>query len=126
MKNNSLSYYKILLVALISSLSITGIGFLDNYFWNTVFAIIGMIAYAIVGVLYSLHLITNKKDGKDAFIVVFVILIIIGIFIYQGIIKFQQWLVSWPLWIKIVIPSILLVGIISVIVLMILKKKRTD
>ena len=126
MKQDSLNYYKILLVALISSLSITGIGFLDSYFWNTVFAVIGMMAYTIVGILYSLHILTNRKEGRDAFIVVFLILIILGLFVYQGIMKFQQWLISWPLGIKILVPSALFVGIITVIVLMVLKKNRTE
>lgn len=124
MKNNSLSEYKVLLVTLITSLSITGISLIDDQIWNLIILIIGMIAYSIVGILYSLHVITGKNAGKDAYAVVFIVLLILGYCVYQGIVKFQQWVLSWPLWIKILIPVILTLLIILVITIMIIKSRQ--
>lgn len=123
MKHNSLNEYKVLLITLISSLAITGIGFIDNQIWNTIFAVLGIITYGIVGLLYSAHIISGKQAGKDAYVVVFVILLLLGFYVYKGIVEFQQWLVSWPLWCKILVPSLLFVCIVLIIVLMYLKNK---
>lgn len=113
-KNGGLDKYKALLTALLSSLVITGVGFIDNYITNIILAGIGTLAYLIVGILYSLHLIHGKNAGKEAFSAIFVILLLIGFVIYNGIIAFTHWLVSWPLWCKILIPVILVISIISV------------
>lgn len=113
MKRNTLNEYKVLLVTLITSLSITGISFLDNKIWNLIMVIIGMLAYAIVGMLFSLHLLDGKNAGKEAFAAVLIILLVVGIYVYQGIISFQKWILSLALWIKILIPSILILIIIG-------------
>ena len=124
MKKSSLKDYKILLVTLISLLAITGIGFIDNALWNIIFAVVGVIAYFIVGLLYSTGLIDGKREGSEANAAVFIILIIIGILIYQGLRKFQQWLVSWPLALKIIVPSCIVLFIIFAIVMIIVINKK--
>ena len=126
MKHNSFNEYKVLLITLISSLTITGIGFIDNQIWNTIFAVLGIITYGIVGLLYSAHLISGKRAGKDAFAIIFIILILVGFYVYEGIIEFQKWLISWPLWCKILIPILLTTGIIITIILMMLKNKHLN
>lgn len=124
MKRNSLGIYKVLLVSLITSLSITGIGFLDNKIWNLIMLIIGMVAYSIVGLLFSIELISGKKAGKEAYAAVFIILLILGYCVYNGIIKLQQWILSWPLYVKIIVPSVLGCLIAATIVLIILINRR--
>lgn len=126
MKRSSLKDYKALLVTLISLLAITGIGFIDDAIWNIVFAIIGVLAYLIVGFLYSTGLIDGRREGSEANSAIFIILIIIGIIIYQGLRKFQKWLVSWPLAIKIIVPSFLLLLIAFVIIMMIVLRKKDN
>lgn len=127
MKKSNLVVYKILLTALISSLAITGISFLDNQIWNLVMLIVGMITYAIVGLLFSLGLIAGKNAGKEAYAAVFIILLLIGYCIYEGIVKIQQWVLSWPLFVKILIPIILGLLIAGTITILIVKKrKNTD
>lgn len=64
MINNNLVVYKTLLVVLISSLAITGIGFLDNQIWNTIMLIICIIVYAVVGSLFSVGIICGTKRGE--------------------------------------------------------------
>ena len=123
MKNN-LNGYKVILVALVSSLVITGVGFIDNYITNIILAGIGTLAYAIVGVLYSLNLIHGKNAGKEAFIAVLIILLLIGLAVYNGFIAFTNWLASWPLWCKILVPSLLVAGIVTTIVFIRLKNKK--
>ena len=126
MKDNLIDYYKILLISLISSLTITGVGFIDDKIWNLIFVIIGMVSYAIVSLLYSIKALKGKQAGKEAYTTIFLILIIIGFYIYQGVINFQKWLMSWPLWVKIMVPSILLILIIMVVILMCIKIKKTN
>lgn len=125
MKNSSFNEYKVLLITLISSLAITGIGFIDNQIWNTIFAVLGITTYGIVGLLYSVHIISGKQAGKDAYAVVFIVLLLLGFYVYKEIVEFQLWLVSWPLWCKILVPSLLITGIITTIVLMSLKNKNS-
>lgn len=127
MNNNNLVVYKTLLVVLISSLAITGIGFLDNQIWNTIMLIVGMIAYAVVGLLFSFGIIAGKNAGKEAYAAVFIILLLIGYCIYEGIVKIQQWVLSWPLFVKILVPIILGLLIAGTITILIVKKrKNTD
>lgn len=126
MKNNSLTSFKVLLVLLITSFSITGISFLDDKIWNLVMAIVGVVAYAIVGGLYSIHAISGKHAGKEAYAAVFIILLIVGYCVYQEIIKFQQWILSWPLAVKIIVPSIMALLIAGTIALLIVKLKKAS
>ncbi len=116
MKNN-LNGYKVILVALFSSLVITGVGFIDNYIVNIVLAAIGTAAYAIVGILYSLHLIHGKKAGKEAFAAISIILLLVGLCVYNGFMVFTHWLSSWPLWCKILVPSLLVLAIIVTLIM---------
>lgn len=89
--------------------------------------IVGMITYAIVGLLFSLGLIAGKNAGKEAYAAVFIILLLIGYCIYEGIVKIQQWVLSWPLFVKILVPIILGLLIAGTITILIVKKrKNTD
>ena len=124
-KQNSLGIYKSILVTLITSLSITGISYLDNAIWNTIMIIVGLLSYSIVSILFSLHLIHGKNAGKEAYAFVFIILIILGYCVYNGIIAFQKWVLNWQLYIKILIPTILLL-LITVSFILFLKAKRTN
>ncbi|MDD3383125.1 MAG: hypothetical protein PHT83_06500 [Bacilli bacterium] len=126
MKNNSLTSFKVLLVLLITSFSITGISFLDDKIWNIVMAIVGVVAYAIVGGLYSIHAISGKHAGKEAYAAVFIILLLLGYCVYQGIIKLQLWILSWPLAVKIIVPSIMALLIAGTITLLIVKLKKAS
>ena len=67
-----------LLVFLISSIAITGISFIDGKIWDIIFLVVGMIAYAIVGFLFSIGLLSTKKDGKDAYAFVFLLLLLVN------------------------------------------------
>ena len=109
------------LVFLISSIAITGISIIDGKIWDIVFLIIGMIAYAIVGLLFSVGLLFGRKAGKDAYAFVFLLLILAGYGFYQLLVTTRNWILSWPLIIKIVIPSILMVGM-TVALFFVIKK----
>lgn len=115
--------YKVLLTTLLTSLAITGVSFLDNFVWNAIIAVLGIIAYFIVGALYSVKMISNKKEGKDAYAIVFSILVILGFFVYQGITSFQKWILSWPIWIKVSLITGLVVSTIFITIILLIKKK---
>ena len=67
MKSNNISFgiYKILLVTLVTSLTITGISYIDDKIWNLIMCVIGMLAYSIVGVLFSIGILHGKNAGKE-------------------------------------------------------------
>lgn len=96
-----------ILVFLISSLTITGISFIDGKIWDIIFIIVGMIAYAIVGFFFSIGLLSTKKDGQGAFVFVFFLLILGGYGVYKGLEALRKWILSWPLAAKIIVPSVI-------------------
>lgn len=124
MNNKGITALKSLLIVLITSISITGISFLDDKIWNIIIAVIGVGAYGIVGLLYSIHLIDGKQEGKTAYAAVVIILIIIGFLIYQGIIMVEQWILSWPIAVKIIVPTIMGLLIVGTTILLVIKKKK--
>lgn len=111
-----------LIVALVGTISITGISLIDSNFWNLVFRILGMIAYGIVGLFYSLGLISTKKEGREAFWKTLLVLIILGFFVYEGIVRVQNWFLSWALGWKIAFFSVLGAMLLFVIFLFVKSK----
>lgn len=126
MNSKSLNAFRGLLITLITATAITGISFLDDQIWNIAMAIVGVAAYGIVSLLYSFHLISGKEAGKEAYAAVFIILLIIGVFLYNGILKVEQWIISWPLFIKILVPSLLGIGIITVSSILIVNRVKNN
>ena len=118
MKSKTLSVYKVILVTLITSISITGVSFLDNKIWNLVMLGLGMVTYAIVGIMFSLGLISGRNAGKESYSAVFIILILIGYFVYQGIVRLQEWIISWSPIMKVVVPVSMLIMIAGTTILM--------
>lgn len=114
-----------LLVFLISSITITGISFLDGKIWDIVFLVVGMIAYAIVSVLLSIGFLHGRESGKDAYFYVFFLLILLGYGFYKLLEKLKAWIMAWPLGAKIAMPCSLLLGILAVIAVL-LYLKRSD
>lgn len=110
-----------LLVFLISSLAITGISFIDDQVWNVIFLVVGMVAYAIVGFMFSIGFLHGKQAGKEAYAFVFFLLLLGGYSVYKGLEQLKLWVLAWPLFVKILVPSI--IGIIAVAVLIVLVKK---
>ena len=124
-----------LLVFLISSLAITGISFIDGKVWDVIFVVVGLVAYAIVGVLFSIGILSTKKQGGDAYALFFFLLILGGYGVYKALEALRNWILSWPLAAKIAVPSAIGAAIIVGIVLTIryaiknkdkLKKEHSD
>ena len=112
-----------LLVFLISSLTITGISFIDDKIWNAIFLVVGMIAYAIVGIMFSIGILHGKQAGKDAYALVFFLLLLGGYAVYKGLDLLKLWALSWPPFVKILVPSAIGLCIVGVVILIILYKK---
>ena len=113
-----------LLVFLISSLAIIGISFIDDQIWNVIFLIVGMVTYAIVGFMFSIGFLHGKQAGKEAYAFVFFLLLLGGYAVYKGLEQLKLCVLTWPLFVKILVPSIIGLGVIAVVVLIILFKKR--
>lgn len=115
-----------LLVFLISSLAITGVSFIDGKIWDFIFIVVGMVAYAIVGILFSIGVLHGKEAGKDAYAFVFFLLIIAGYGVYKGLEKLRLWILAWPLVVKIIVPIMIALLIGVLITLIIIKRKRNN
>ena len=115
-----------LLVALISSLAITGLSFIDDQIWSVVFIVLGMAAYAIVGVLFALGVLHGRQSGRDAYALVFFLLILGGWGVYRGLVAFKEWVISWPIAVKIIVPSLIALAIGAVIFLIVWRKRKRE
>lgn len=115
-----------LLVFLISSLTITGVSFIDGKIWDVIFIVVGMVTYAIVGVLFSIGVLHGKEAGKEAYVFVFFLLILAGYGVYKGLEKLRLWILAWPLAIKIIVPIMIALLIGALITLIIIKRKRNN
>lgn len=120
--------FNALLVFLISSIAITGISFIDGRIWDVIFVVVGMVAYAVVGFLFSIGILSTRKDGKDAYALVFLLLILGGYGFYKLLELIRNWVLSWPLFVKILVPSLIIaglcLGIFFVVRKMIVEKKQ--
>jgi len=124
-QNNQFSIVEfwVLLAFLVSSIIITGVSFIDGIIWDVIFIILGEIAYSIVGLLIAAGVLRGKKNCKEAYSFIIVLLILGGYAIYKVLHNFKIWVLSWPLYVKILVPSIFLVLLIGLIVLIVLHKK---
>lgn len=115
-----------LLVFLISSLTITGVSFIDGKIWDVIFIVVSMVTYAIVGVLFSIGVLHGKEAGKEAYVFVFFLLILAGYGVYKGLEKLRLWILAWPLAIKIIVPIMIALLIGALITLIIIKRERNN
>lgn len=115
-----------LLSLLISSLAITGISFIDGKIWDIVLLVIGLIAYAVVGLLFSIGVLQGKKAGKDAYALVSVLLLLGAYAVYKGLVKFKIWVLSWPIVAKILVPIGIGILLGLVIVFILLRKEKEN
>ncbi len=118
--------YIAVLTFLISSLTITGISFIDGKIWDIVFLVIGMVAYTIVGALFSIGVLHGKQAGKEAYILFTILLLLGGYAVYKGLLAFKEWVISWPLFVKIIVPIIIFLLIVGIIVLIVFKRKKEN
>ena len=103
-----------MIIILIKSCSITSVGFIDNKIWDLVIAALSNISYYIVGLSYKSGLIKGEKVGSNAYSIIFIIGII---FTYTLIAKIHMWIMSWPMFVKILVPCIFIVLLFIVIIL---------
>lgn len=115
-----------LLVFLISSLAITGISFIDGKVWDIIFLVVGMIAYAIVGILFSIGVLHGKQAGKEAYAFVFFLLLLAGYGVYKCLEQLRLWILAWPLVVKIIVPSVIALAIIGIVIFMIYKRRKNN
>ena len=104
-----------LIVFFLSSIAITGSSFWDNQIWNGVFYVAGLAAYAIVGILMAAGLIEGKGMGRDAYKIALFVLLLMGIGVYKGLSFVRDWMLSWELWVKILVVTLIsAIGIAAV------------
>ena len=115
-----------LLVFLITSLTITGVSFIDDKIWSTIMSIIGTISFSIIGSLYSAKLINGSSMGAKGYTVVFVVFLLIVYWIYKKLMELQEWINSWQLIFKIIVPIFMVILIILVLIWIIYKQDEYE
>lgn len=121
-KEKSLAPYVSSIIVLVSSISVTGISFIDSAIWKMVIGIIGAVAYGFVGILFEFGVIKTKQEGREARLGTILFFLITGFFVYEGMLKVQEWFLSWALGWKITFFSVLGLLLAVVIVCLILSK----
>ena len=114
-----------LMVFLISSLAITGVSFIDGKIWDVIFLVVGMIAYAIVGIMFSIGVLHGKKAGKEAYAFVLFLLLLAGYGVFKGLEHLRLWILAWPLVVKIIVSAVVALCIVGVITLIIFKRRKS-
>lgn len=94
---------KWLLGLIIGTMTFSGIAILDEIVIKMIFAASGAIAYSIVGSLLSTSFIMSRADAGEARMGFFVVVLVILLAIYVAIVNFVTWLLSFPLWVYILI-----------------------
>lgn len=115
-----------LIVFLASGITLTGISFIDDKIWGIVFLVMGMIAYAIVGLLYSIGVLHGRSAGKEAYALFFALLLLGGYGIYSFLKWYRTWVFSWPLAVKIIVPIVMGLVLIAVILVSIKRKDEYE
>ena len=106
----------LIISSIITSLSITGIGFIDNLIRDKNMANTITVASGIVGILYSFGFLSKRGSGAKAYIAILLLLLCAEFYVYKGIIDLQNWIISWDLWIKILIPTVIGLCFIGILI----------
>ena len=126
-EDNSLNTFVTLLSVSVSSLTITGVAAIDGQFWNVVLKVLGLIAYGIVGILISIGLLNGRKASFRAYLFILGLLILGAFEVYRLLTMFKQWVLDWPLFVKILVPSVLFVLVVIIVILkIIISKQKKD
>lgn len=115
-----------LIVFLVSGIALTGISYIDDKIWGIVFLVIGMIAYAAVGFLYSVGVLHGKDAGKETYALFFSLLLLGGYAVYSLLKAYRNWVLSWPLIAKIIVPITMVVVLAIVTVAAIKSRNESD
>lgn len=94
---------KWLLGLIVGTMTFSGIAILDEVVIKVIFAASGALAYALVGSILSTGLILSKADAGQLRMGFFAILVVIFLAIYMAIINFVTWVLSFPLYVYIII-----------------------
>ena len=120
--------FKTLLVALVSGIAITGISFIDGKIWEIMFYAVGLLSYTIVGALFSIGILSSRQSGRDAYILAFVFLALSLFGVYKILESIRNWIMSWPLFVKILVPSLIVAGLmiaITFVIIQMIKEKKS-
>ena len=123
-KDSSINAFVTLLSVSISSLTVTGIAVIDGQFWNVVLKVLGLISYGIVGILISIGLLNGRKTSLKAYLFILGLLILGAFEVYRLLTMFKQWVLDWPLFVKILVPSVFFVFVVIIVMLKIIISKR--
>ena len=106
-----------LLIVLIVAAIIVGISFIDGgATWHKIFIVLGMVAFVLIAALF-LARVLPKHGAMETYVLIALFVILAGYGYYCLLTRLTGWVRSWPLWLKILIPSLLVLMAVAVIAL---------
>lgn len=114
--------FKYLAGLVVSSVAVTGVGFVDSVIWKVAIFVASTLATTIVGGMYSSKLIKTKIAGGEAKLIIFALLLYICYLIINLVAQFAG---TMPLWafIVIFIVFVLVIASLAIYVYKIQKEK---
>ena len=94
---------KWILGLIVGTITFSGIAILDEVVVKLIFAASGAIVYSLVGSILSTGFIMSRADTGQLRMGFFVVLVIVFLAIYMAIVNFITWLLSFPLYVYIII-----------------------
>ncbi|MCR5308581.1 MAG: hypothetical protein K6E21_00525 [Bacilli bacterium] len=106
-----------LLIVLIVAAIIIAISFIDGgAVWHKIFIALGMILFVLITALFLAR--TLPRNGKiDTYALIFLFVVLAGYGFYCLLNSLTGWVTGWPLWLKILIPSLLVLSAVAAIAL---------
>lgn len=94
---------KWILGLIVGGMTFSGIAILDEVVVKIIFAASGAIAYSLVGSILSTGFIMTRADAGQLRMGFFVVLVVVFLAVYMAIVNFITWLLSFPLYVYIII-----------------------
>ena len=106
-----------LLIVLIVAAIIIAISFIDGGdIWRKIFIVIAMIGFALIAAIFLARTLP-KHGAVDTYALIILFVILAGYGYYCLVNRLTGWARSWPLWLKILVPALLVIMALAVILL---------
>lgn len=107
---------KYIIGLILGTMIFSGIAIVDDLIVKLSMGVAASLAFSIVGSLYTAGLISSKADGGKARIVIFMVLLAFFLYVFTQIAKGIIWLFSFPMWVYIVLLSLVAILLILVMI----------
>lgn len=106
-----------LLIVLIVAAIIIVISFIEGSdIWHKIFIVLAMIAFALIAAIFLARTLP-KHGAVDTYALIILFVILAGYGYYCLVSRLTGWVRGWPLWVKILVPVLLVIMAVAVFAL---------